>query len=516
VFLRRVLLFLILFSFTTLQAQDLESDLSTLDWEEGENDLALEIGPNETTDENQQKELIEWRDYDWRNLDEKIFLNYREWKKERLYRDESADWKGIWRLKDRPELVGRTLDCVGTCNKYQLSGHSPMSFRSPVREGDEVQTGPDSYAWIYLMEGTMVRVAPNSSVTFQEINIGTKENFLHARINFGNVLWLSRGADTFAETDKRETDTIFIPLNYFEANYQSQEHQITEDNLSAFLDTEKVEQQQYQRLNQLIQENNQWIGKKPTYSFVVMPNGTLWGPQLMAEMVVLTGGESYIQCRSFERYNSAITKDQLKNIQFFFRGEENVQGQAMPFDQWYRANHEGTMLTPYNNEEINLALGEFITERIPTLLVARELLLQQYSKGFFLPNIEQATLGKYYEYRLWGELTEFAPASDQTAGQDTKDEKKNTDLQKRVDFLKEYTRRLETINLSTLDIFRQNLQGRGEHFQSIVYDYQFYGSAMRDYLLRREKMSSFYQTHDRDVLNSTLKPFWKKIHYRRD
>ncbi|MEI8346676.1 MAG: hypothetical protein WCG27_04360 [Pseudomonadota bacterium] len=534
--------------------------------ENASDDLALEIGPNlsetESNKENEdssgvREEFGVWHDLDWENLDEKTFLNYREWKKERLLQDESPDWQGIWRLKDRPEIVGRVLDCVGSCVKYRGEGKSKSEFRSPVREGEEIHTLNDSYIWIYLMDGTLVRLSPNSSITFNEINIGQEEIFLHARVNFGNILWLSRLPFNFTEQSERETDSIFLPLRLFKANYIPEETVTTEDNLAAFLQEDSPEIKLYKRLNELIDENNQVIKRRPTYSFVVMPNGTLWGKNLMAEMVVLTAANSYFQCRSFKRYNKEINIERLSPQQFFFRGDENTQGEKVFFDQWYKTSADGRSLTTYDQTEINLSLGEFLTQRIPTILLARELMLQELSLPIFTPKLDKKNMAHDMGYRIWGHLTndkivdeigevkkkykrkkedtqdmepgvegetkvegDASPEENSADEEEGEDEDPDSflaeDMQKRLDFLKIYTRRLETINITQLDLLRKNMDKRGEKYQIMKYDQGFYRQGLKSYLMRREKQAKDYHSRDRDVLNSTKKIFWKMIHHRRD
>ncbi|MBP5295859.1 MAG: hypothetical protein J6Y94_00835 [Bacteriovoracaceae bacterium] len=156
-----------------------------------------------------------------------------------------------------------------------------------------------------LVDGTMVRLAPNSSLSLQEIDVGIKENFLYARINYGNVAWLSRNDGLFVPQAKAETDALFLPLKMNEANFILPDQMTTEDNLAFYLDQENLYREVYHRLNKLITANNQWIDR-PTYSFLVMPNGVMWGKNLMLEAVVYLGGDSYLKALDFSFYQPPL------------------------------------------------------------------------------------------------------------------------------------------------------------------------------------------------------------------
>ena len=113
----------------------------------------------------QERSLVQWRD-----LDPKIWLDYKAWEVERAYRDQNPQWRIELRDILLSELVGKVVSCIGTCKIYRGKVFVNASYRSKIYEGDEIQTTEDSYAWVFLMDGTLVRIAPKSSISFKEIN----------------------------------------------------------------------------------------------------------------------------------------------------------------------------------------------------------------------------------------------------------------------------------------------------------------------------------------------------------
>jgi hypothetical protein len=98
-------------------------------------------------------------------------------------------------------------------------------------------------------------------------------------------------------------------------------------------------------------------------------------------------------------------------------------------------------------------------------------------------------LAETYGYRLWGELGGV----------------KDQDLAKRVRFLHEYTRRIETTNLVVAEQFFKKLVRRGDKWSPKQFDFRFYRRALQKFMIYKD--SDKLISSDREVLNSTKKPF---------
>jgi hypothetical protein len=434
-----------------------------------------------------KKSLIEWdrlKTDNWLSLD--------HWKKSRIRKDQEPEWKLNLTERNLRELAGRFLECVGDCRVHRGEGFSTSQYNSSVRELDEIITLPNSYAWIAMMDGTLVRVSPNTSLSFKEINIGEKENFIHLRINSGNILILNREAFTYKERNLRETDKLFLPMSNNQANPEEQKITLNEKDLSNFIAEDTKVLEHYKKLNEKILSNNEIVKSKPTYTFVVMPNGTLYGKNLQAEFVVLLGGESYVKRRSYEEQKFSSKEEAEESpVDFFYRGFENKNKFTLEPGVWYQVAAKGREILPHE-DPLKFQIGEYLTSNIPSILMARELLLEKHSEFLFSENPSRKDLAEKAGYRLWGKIDE-----------------PGEDLNLRLKFLLEYTRRIETTNLVVAQQFRRKASDRGELTTSMVYDQSFYRKALEDYIVSRQ--SEIIVDTDREVLNSTRKPFWKII-----
>lgn len=429
----------------------------------------------------------------WDEIDPIEFLDLSQWKREQELKEAAPDWERALRERTLVTEMGRTIECVGDCRTYKGRSFNSLQFKSAVHAGDEVQTGVDSYLWIYLYDGTLVRLSPETSITLRELNIGTRENFVHIRINVGNVLWLTRTEASYQVRQSRETDSLFMPLDFYEANPPPKDPAPAGD-LWAQIQPDYPSQRQFERLNKLIEQNNGLTKGKRTYSFIVMPNGTIAGEGVQAEFIVLLGGATYFKHRNASELG-LVESAQVPNISFLFRGYENKREFVIRPGQWYEIEPRGRSIETYTPPSL-FGIGEYITSTIPTLLVARELMLEKYS-SFAFTEMSALTLARQYGYRQWGELN-----------------RSGSDLAQRLGFLKEHTRRMETTNLLTAARFRERLQERGDEVPSTSYSARFFNQALVHFQRQREFEHSL-TGQEQESLNSTQKTLWKRMHVKR-
>ncbi len=430
------------------------------------------------------KSMIEWD-----KLDPADFIDYDLWLRDVKLKDKWPDWEKTAREKSQHEKVGKVLHCVGQCRFYRGVGFYNGQFRSTVLEGDEIHTADDSYAWIFLFDGTMVRLSPNSSITFKELNIGEKTNFIHARINSGNILWLSRERVKFSETNERETDALFLPMNFYEALPVTESLDYDEEDLIATIAESKSTLNQYKRLNKLIEENNKYFPERKTFAFLVTPNGSISGESLNIEFISLIGNESFLKRRNFEQLG-LVGERRESTVNFYYRGFDNKDVKEIEENTWYKLGAKGREIESYEESSL-FHMGELMTKRIPTILVARELLLKEYSE-FLAKTNDERVLAREFGYRKWGSF-----------------DNPKSDLSLRFDFLKEYTRRMETSNLLASQRLREKLEGMGEKSNDMSYSATFFNRALVEY--QRGKNLNINIDSGREVLNSTKKKFWKII-----
>jgi len=417
----------------------------------------------------QNQSLVHWEELD------KSWMDFRKWKLSLHYKEENPDWEVLIKNREMREVIGRGIECVGKCRLYRGVKNNDMRFRSLLLEGDEVMTEKDSYGWIFLLDGTLVRISPNSSISLREINIGINSIFFQVRINYGNILWMSRDNRPYKVDNGAESDTLFLPLDFKATRPEILPVPYSEEDLFKALKKPRNFEKHQIHLNRLISENNLYIHNKPSYSFIVMPNGTLAGYNLQAEFIVLTGRESYFKKRTpkqlgVEQHEGESDLD--KSANFYFRGFENTQVSEVESGVWYKVSPEGKSIDKIPQlQNKRFWPGELLTGKITSFLMARELLLRRYSTFMFEDLIDPQIFAGVHGYRLWGRM----------------DDVYKEDLYRRLTFLEEYTRRIETNNFLVRERFKTRLEKRGETLFEMQYSNKFFIRALKHYYKTRER-----------------------------
>lgn len=429
----------------------------------------------------------------WDQQKAENWTDFELWKKDIYLKDQLPNWRQVLREQGLKESVGRVLQCVGSCLVETGEGSSRAIFRSNINELEDVRTEKDSYAWIFLYDGTMVRLSPNTSITFKEINIGRKENFFHLRINYGNVLWLSRQKSMYRNNSERETDLLFMPLDLYEANSKTVIADVNEDNLFEYLEKSTRKKNRVTLLNELIATNNSFAENKNTRAMIVMPNGTILAKNPSMEFIVLVGGKSYYKRRDRKQLDLKGETDATE-VEVFYRGFENYESTNPELATWYELNKNGRKSSFVSSNLKRLfAMGEFVTKRMSTIMVARELLIKRYSK-FAFADMSRLELARDFGYRQWVH----------NKG------KRSSEIDQRIEYLKEYTRRMETTNILASKKIKGQYVASRKVQRGSVYTNHFYTRAINTYLRRGDATTA--QTVDYRELNSTRRPLWKRMH----
>jgi hypothetical protein len=423
----------------------------------------------------------------WKELDHKDWFSINEWKRVLKVKESVPSWRANIVEANLHERMARVLECEGECRIYRGEGHSKAQYRSELKEGDELHTLKDSYVWVFFLDGTLARLSPQSSISFKEINLGKKENFLHVRLNAGNILWLNRSKNTYQLQETKETDVTFYPLKMYEANPVIRALDWDEKDPFSYLKDEKIIQGQYKRLNEMIEENNEVVRKK-THSFIVFPNGTILGEGLSMEFIILNGGKTYLKKRTSDQLK---LKGSTSNIPtwFYFRGYENTEEFKIPTGRWMEVDPKGRVISL--TEGKRFSIGEFITSNIPSILMARELMLKKYS-SFAHEELSKKELAIEYGYRLWGSI-----------------ENEGEDLYRRLQFLRDYTRRHETTQIITATQFYKKLERLGEKRKNAEYTRAFFSKAMQDYYIYKDSLKLL--SRESEIPSSVKRPLWQRM-----
>jgi hypothetical protein len=423
--------------------------------------------------------LINWEDTNPIN-----WLDFDTWRANRNFRDTHKNWKLKRRERDKKELLGKVISCVGTCGIYRGKIAANASYLSRVLEGDEITTAKDSYMWLFLMDGTLVRISPETSISFNEFNISNKKFFHFARLNQGHILWYSRILGEYKSSLLHETDTLFLPLKLKEANIeqflrkkyqklsQSQKNKDIYDPINATKDQVKF-------LNNKISSNFK-SSNKTSEVLLVLPNCTINAENAVLDVFSESGNVTYIRSRDIRSQFKGDVNFDPKTF-LFFRGYNNKKSRSLDLGQWYSVSIEGRDYSEVEKIPQSFYWMEFLTKRIPTILTARELMLEKFSKQIFNNKLIYEDFAFMTGYRLWGAKRES----------DTND--RTYELNKRKGFLINYTRRVETTNLRSLFKLLDKLENEGK-LNLTGFDEQYFGKAYKDYLMTISNI--FSQDHD--------------------
>ena len=283
----------------------------------------------ETLYKGQTKSLV-----DWQGIGAQDWLNFDRWKERSSFKDRVKYWEVLERIQKLKEPVGRVLSCRGDCRVFRDSGEHRIQHMSEIMEADEILTYENSYLWVFLYDGTLVRLSPDSSITVKEINISDEKIFLHARFNLGNILWLSRSKNSIQAQKLRETDSIFFPMDIYEANPLTRDGNITVDQY--LFGDQDVVTDQYSRTNSFIKENNKFVTKK-SEAMIVLPNGTIHGDQISLEAYVSIAGDNLFKLRGDEQLLlEAKDEESQKEALVNLRGYVNEKKTSLDYGSWYK------------------------------------------------------------------------------------------------------------------------------------------------------------------------------------
>jgi hypothetical protein len=397
----------------------------------------------------------------WKNIDTTSFLSIETWLRSRQVKDKTPEWQIRLRDQHHLELMGKVLKCVGTCPVFRGTEKANVEYLSRIVEGDEFRTGKDSYAWIYLLDGTLMRLGAESSLSFHEMLVSSNEVFYLFRLNQGHVFVHPRNKEEVKPEFHPETDSIFLPLMIRESNlewYERQRFSSQDDSghLKEIMELKELAvKDQVARLNELKKKNNEALEKSQHSNLIskvmiVAPNISVTTEGVSFNLLHVPGGKSWFKKSSgfgtlqmeLRGYKSELAKVTVENPEV-----------------WTEVDPTGrSTMTAIPQGELDVA--ELITKRIQTIELAREIWMEKFSLPMFRVIDDPKKLGVEHGYRLWSEA----------------------DLSKRQEFLTEYTRRVETTNLRSVENLLTRLEEAGERprreLSSVIYE-----KALNHYLL---------------------------------
>jgi hypothetical protein len=407
----------------------------------------------------------------WSSQDPEDWLNINKWVMERTIKDETPDWKIRLRQLAHKELAGKILQCIGLCEVYRGSNKAKVQHLSRILEGDEIKTDKDSVAWVYLMDGSLMRLSPETSVSINEFNISKDIFFILARLNQGHLFFHPRESKEFPMEIKPETDAISLPLLVREANQQHYEREIykNQSDEKRLLEVLSLDEnaiiKQINVLNTLRSDHEKFMAMK-TRIMIVTPNSSLVAKDVGLDYVYIPGGKSYFKKR---------TTREGEECAVYLRGYSMTQPFNISDMDWFEVYQNGRNYNPMSDVPGTLQVLELLTKRIKTIELAREVWVRDFTIPIIKARSDAALLGKNFGYTLWGD-----------------------ELARRFEFLIEHTRRIETTNLRSIENLLVKLEASGKKIDRELHDGP-YQVSLNHYLLGLKKRYDKSKIRVRDM-----------------
>jgi hypothetical protein len=391
----------------------------------------------------------------WSTLNAEEWLSIDSWLIQRDVKDVTPDWKIRLRHSEHKEILGKVLQCKGECTVYRGINKSTAQHLTNIKEGDEFKTGKDSIAWIYMMDGSLLRISPESCVGLQEINLSSKEIFFLIRLNQGHVFWHSRAKNDFVTDFSPETDSWSLPLLVRESNQQYFERLIykkqnSEEKLYEIIHLEdNAVLDQFKRLNALRSENNKVLNLVTNLMFVT-PTGTITSSNNSFDALYIPGAETFFK----KREHSKDSKFSLGLRGYISEDQHEIQENS-----WYKMESNGRSFSPLEDVPGTFQVLELLTKRIKTIELAREIWVKDFTLPFIHLLSSPEKMANQFGYTIW-----------------------NENLSERFKFLTEYTRRVETTNLKSIQNLITRMGDSGKRKNEDISE-QHYRKSLNHYLL---------------------------------
>ncbi|MFG1515490.1 hypothetical protein ABMA71_12800, partial [Halobacteriovorax sp. ZH3_bin.1] len=227
----------------------------------------------------------------WDQIKAKKWLDFDEWKEELRFKESYPLWRDLEKISGIDEEIGRVIKCVGECTLFRALGNNQVGYRSLIKENDDIETGVDSYLWLMLFDGTLIRMSPESSISLKEMNVLKEEVFFNIRMNVGNILLISRSKEKLADLEQRDTDAVFFPLPINKTNPVVFDKNVS---MNEYLFKDGLRYKSRTRfINEAIEKNNKSVVRKSRF-FIQSPLYSFEAYAPSFETYVSIGDDSYL------------------------------------------------------------------------------------------------------------------------------------------------------------------------------------------------------------------------------
>lgn len=368
---------------------------------------------------------------DWKNLKSDDWLDFHQWRATRELRDQDLDWKIKLRDLSHKENVGKVIKCIGLCYSHRGASKIKLSYRSDIILGDEIELKEDSYAWVYLADGALLRISPMTSVSFNEILFSNDFSFKYIRLNYGHVHLRPLLDFEFTKSDQYETELQFLPLMEKKANrefYLRENFKHASEEEKRLMDLKRVPgvNSQVKTLNAYAK--HELFKKLVSRTFLSTPVATIDSTNKFLDVLYEPTKEAKFRVKN-SWDDRTVNKELSKKAFVSLRGYNDFKSQEIEDEIFYSVSSDGRDITQDQNFIKSFKRIDYLQKRNTTVELLRQLWVRKYSSFLFEKTIDIKTMATMYGRKLW----------------------QNENALKRINFLDAFIRRTDTSLLYSME-----------------------------------------------------------------
>ncbi len=270
--------------------------------------------------------------------------------------------------------VGIVLDCYGRCEQETKQYNRRLSFGRPVKLKETLKTSKNSSLWLFLYEGSLLRLAPDSLIEIKElkVNFNEKSSHLAIEVHRGHVFALPRTR----EIKSIEIDSFreLFPLFEVEANAFWDLYLFNETQKDIILDmkSDKFIEFRLKNLQNFLNKNNEVFSITEQYYTIHSPNFIIQSKSRPIDFIYLIGDGAIVGSRNdFKgiKFPSNKMKSYLPMIQY-----KEVD---MKNGNWYKVLKKEAKI---HTNDLGIIEYKIYMKSFSTFLKAREIFIEKFIK----------------------------------------------------------------------------------------------------------------------------------------
>lgn len=274
-------------------------------------------------------------------------------------------------------ILGKFAAIKGKVSVFRGGGRIKSKKNGLLKQGDLVETKDNGHAWISLVDGTIIRMSPNSIYSLESFEVSPKNIIFFHRINNGNVIFASRREESSGPSSVFESDRIFYPFFDFHEFADFLDFSKRDNYTSRTFHNEK-----YRMLNFLKANNRGILDSKKINHIINSPYLIIDFKQADLEFVVDWQGNDHIKVSRIDE-GAIFYKKNIERLEKFDFSKKKV---------WYSIGLSGVVEIVDSNL---YWFGDFSVSDIPSIEIISEIFISKNAGLFFSSNSQMKFWRRY-------------------------------------------------------------------------------------------------------------------------